>query len=209
MFGNDVYGDCVWAGAAHETMLLRADAGATFAPFTSQTVEADYSAVTGFVQGRDDTDNGTDVSEAAAYRRKTGIIDALGTRHTIDVYAALRVGDTSQLALATFLFGAVGIGVILPDNAEDQFTQAEIWDTDKRPPQNNGGHYIPCVGRNSVGNFLFVSWGRLQAATPRWVQCCMDEGLVYISRERLRVSGLSPQGFDAAALDADFKEVTS
>jgi hypothetical protein len=71
------------------------------------------------------------------------------------------------------------------------------------------GHYIPCIGRNSLGFFLFVTWGRLQAATPAWVQTYMDEGLVYISRERLNGQGLSPQGFNAAALEDDFREVTA
>jgi hypothetical protein len=47
MLGNDHYGDCVWAGAAHETMLWNKEAGRIIA-FNDQSVLKDYSAVTGF-----------------------------------------------------------------------------------------------------------------------------------------------------------------
>lgn len=206
MLGNDKAGDCVWAGADHETMMLCADAGATVPLFTARATYADYASA-GFRPGDPSTDNGTDVQQAASYRRKIGVLDANGKRHRIDMYAALRTGDLEQLALATFLFGAVGIGVRLPDNAEEQFDRMEVWTVAPNAPAGDG-HYIPCVGRNSHGNFLFVTWGRLHAATPAWVATYMDEGLVYISRERLDAQGLSPQGFDLAALEDDFRQVT-
>lgn len=208
VLGNDLAGDCVWAGAAHETMLLKADAG--FAPpsFMIRDVFADYSAVTGFDPKNPATDQGTDVQQAAAYRQKTGIGDANGNRHQIEIYTALRSGDLSELALATFLNGVAGVGVDLPSSAEDQFNAAEPW-TVVKGDTSAGGHYIPCVGRNRVGNFLFVTWGRLQAATPEWLQTHMDEGICFLSQERLSTKGLSPEGYDAAALLDDFKQVTA
>lgn len=207
MFANDRCGDCVFAGGAHETMLLAADAGNS-AIFTSSGVVSDYSAVTGYVDGDPSTDNGTDVQQAAAYRQKTGLIDASGARHKIDVYTSLHPGNLDQLALATFLFGCVGVGVMLPSNAESQFDAHRAWNVEADSPGVEG-HYIPCVGRNSVGNYLFVTWGRLHAATPAWVRTYMDEGICYISRERLRASGLSPQGLNLAALDDDYRQLTS
>lgn len=208
MLANDRVGDCVWAGAAHETMLLEAEAGSLIATFTSVNVLSDYSACTGFVQNDASTDQGTDVADAAKYRQKTGIVDLTGNRHKIDIYASLRAGDVSQLALAVDLLGTVGVGVELPSNAEEQFNYGEPWDV-SGTPSVVGGHYIPCVGRNSQGHFLFVTWGRLQAATPRWVMTFMDEGVAYISRERLSAKGLSPQGFNLAKLEDDYRQVTS
>ncbi len=207
MLGNDFCGDCVWAGAAHETVLLHADAPTIVPTFTSKTVMADYSAVTGFNPHDMSTDQGTDVQEAAEYRQKTGIVDILGHRHKIDLYAEMRCGDLEQLAMLTYLNAVTGIGVQLPSSAEYQFNRAEIWDV--IPGAHTvGGHYIPCVGRNSLGQFLFVTWGRLQAATGRWVQEYMDEGVAYLSRARLGKLGLSPQGFNEAQLTDDFKQVT-
>ena len=207
MLGNDQYGCCVWAGFAHETMLLRADADTTVPMFTTNCVLRDYAACTGFNPNDPSTDQGTDVQEAAAYRQKTGIIDALRQRHQIDIYTALTPGNLTQLAAAVYFLGAAGVGVNLPDDAEDQFDRAEPWSIGGTHTGN--GHYISCIGRNSLGNFLFVSWGRLQAATPEWVYRNMDEGLAFVSRERLKATGLSPQGFDLAALEDDFQAVTS
>ena len=199
-------------------MMLCADAAATDARsmppsnlvpiFSTSNVLADYAAVTGFVASKPETDVGTDPQQAAAYRQKTGLVDASGARHKIDVYTALRVGDVEQLALAVYLTGCAGVGVALPDNAEDQFDNGEVWTVEPNQPGGDG-HYICCIGRNSHGNFLFVSWGRLQAATPQWVKTYMDEGIAYLSRERLSSKGLSPQGFNLAALEDDFREVTS
>src|ERR1700744_2510814 len=44
MFANDKYGDCVWAGAAHEHMLWTSQVGCE-ALFTDENVLAGYSAV--------------------------------------------------------------------------------------------------------------------------------------------------------------------
>jgi hypothetical protein len=206
MLGNNLFGDCYWAGAAHETMLLFADNGVPAPLFGTSTVLADYSAATGFKSSNPASDQGTDLGEGAEYRQKIGITDGAGNRHRVDLFAALRVGDLDQIALATFLLGVAGIGVELPSAAEEQFDQMVPWS----PVPNDkieGGHYIPCVGRNAAGNFLFVSWGRLQAATPHWVQTYMDEGVAYMSVERLNAKGLSPQGYDQAALVADYRAI--
>jgi hypothetical protein len=197
MLGNSDYGDCVFAGADHETMLLAAYAGHPVPPFTDGTALTDYAAVTGFKVTDPSTDNGTDVQAAASYRQKTGIVDAHGNRYKTGIYAALRVGDLNEIAQAVYLFGCCGIGVNLPSSAEDQFNAGEPWSIVPHDTAD-GGHYIPCVGRNSRGNFLIVTWGRLQAVEPAWLQANMDEGIVYVP------STSAPQ----ALLD-DFKQVTA
>ncbi len=202
LFSNDTVGDCVFAGAAHETMLWRAEAG-TPTGFSDQAVLADYSALTGYTPGNPDTDQGTDMQQAASYRLKTGVADAAGMRHKIDAYVALRPGDLDQLALATFLFGAGGVGIQLPSSAFDQFDNAEPW-APIMGAHIEGGHYIPVVGRNRAGNFLCVTWGRLHAITPAFLATYMDEGIGFLSFERLR-GNASPQGYDAATLQADLK----
>jgi hypothetical protein len=202
VFANDTLGDCVWAGAAHETMLWTAEAG-TPVQFTDSNVVSDYSAETGYFPGASSTDQGTDMQEAAAYRLKTGVVDATGTRHKIDAYVALKPGNLDQLALAAFLFGAAGVGIQFPSSAYDQFDNAEPW-TPVSGSSIEGGHYVPIVGRNRAGNFLCVTWGRLHAVTPAFLTTYMDEGIGFLSFERLR-GNASPQGYDAATLQADLK----
>lgn len=200
MFCNDQWGDCVWAGAAHEHMKWGAEGGAVVA-FNDTSVLSDYGAVTGFDPSKPDTDQGTDLSEAAAYRRKTGIIDAAGNRHTIDAYVALPLRDPNVVAQAAWLFGAVGIGLQLPSSATEQFDNQVPWDV-VEGVSVEGGHYVPVVGRNSAGNFLVVTWGRLHAMTPAFLAAYMDEGLAYLDLDRIK-NNLSPEQFDLSTLQAD------
>lgn len=200
MLGNDQYGDCVFAGGAHETMLWAQEGKLSPVSFTTEDTLEDYSAVTGFNPSDPNSDQGTDMQQAAAYRKNTGLIDASGVRHKIDAYAALDVGNLSQLDLAVWLFGAVGVGVNLPSSAESQFGYGQVWDV-VQGDTLVGGHYIPCVGKNSAGNYVFITWGKLQAATPSWVTTYMDEAVAYLSLDILNVSSkLSPEGFDLSAL---------
>jgi hypothetical protein len=200
LFANDRISDCVWAGAAHETMLWRAWAGAPVPTFTDQNVISDYAKATGY-DGTEASDQGTDMQAAAAYRKQVGVVDDSGTRHQIDAYVSLRPGNLDELALAAFLFGAVGVGVEMPSSAQDQFENAEPWTPVKGSP-NEGGHYFPLFGRNSHGNYLVVSWGRLHACTPEFLLEQMDEGVAYLSLEMLK-NEISPRGVDLEALKAN------
>jgi hypothetical protein len=67
MLGNDHYGDCVWAGAAHETMLWNKEGGRTVL-FNNTDVLKDYSAVTGF----NPNDPNTIKGQTCRWRRHTG-----------------------------------------------------------------------------------------------------------------------------------------
>lgn len=192
MLANDQVGCCVVAGGMHETMLLSALGGRGAPRFTDRDALADYSAITGYVPGNDDTDNGTDMVDAAHYRQRTGLIDAAGQRHKIDGFAALTPGNVTEVALAVYVFGVVGLGADLPLNAEDQFDAEQPWSLTAHPG-HDGGHYFPCVGRNHEGNLLVVTWGRLHAVEPAWLAERMDEGVVYISREALRTNTLLNQ----------------
>lgn len=196
MFGNDKYSNCVFVGAAHEHMLW---AKARRPVFRTDEILQDYGAVTGFDPANLETDQGTDMQEAASYRRKVGISDAFGTRYTVDAYVALRIGSAEDLALATYLTGATGVGLMFPDYAMEQFDNHHPWAVLKDQPDPIGGHYVTCVGRNSLGNFMVVTWGRLHAMTPAFFERYCDEALAYINIDWLS-SGLTPEGFKADEL---------
>jgi hypothetical protein len=205
MLGNDEFGDCVWAGAAHETMSWCADAGQK-PVFTPDSVLSDYTAVTGFNPDDPSTDQGTDMQVAASYRRRVGIVDATGKRHKVGAYIALTPGDPDQLAAATYIFGAVGVGIRVPDYAEAEFDAGKPWDVRHGNPKILGGHYISSLARRS-GNFCVATWGAIQEMTPAFYRRFCDEAIVYLSREFL-TAGRSPEGFDLAQLTADLKAFT-
>lgn len=191
-------GDCVFAGAAHETMMWNLEAGRTVR-FTGANAIADYSAVTGYKIGDDSTDNGTDVRQALKYRQKVGIIDADGARHQIGPYLALEPGNVEHLYEALYLFGAVGIGIQFPGSAADQFDAGKPWSV-VHGARIEGGHYIPMVAKRKTLDC--VTWGRTQPMTLGFYEKYCDEAWVTLSPEML-TAGKSLEGFDLAQLQAD------
>lgn len=210
MLANDRFGCCVWAGAAHEEMMESLEGGHTTIPFTDESVLSDYAAATGFNPNDPGTDQGTDMAQAASYRRKTGILDANGNRHKVDAYVGITPGDVTELMQATYLFGSVGIGINVPDFAMSQFNSGQPWHL----PSNwqnasiEGGHYIPVVGRNSKGYILVVTWGKLHAMSDAFYQAYNDEAIAYVNLETLNEKGLTPEGLNKAQLEADLAALT-
>ena len=117
-------------------------------------------------------------------------------------YLGLKVGDPDQLALAIYLFGATGIGIKFPNTAMDQFNAGKPWDV-AASAKIEGGHYIPGVGRDVKGNFVIVTWGKVQLMTPRFYKKYCDECVAYVSAEALSTGGKTLEGFDLAQLQAD------
>lgn len=209
MLANDKYGCCVWSGAGHEHMLFTTEAGCV-ATFTDANILEAYSAVTGFdprqtrPDGSNPTDQGTSVPDAMAFRHTTGIMDESGNLHKLAAYAEIDVQnlDLDLLASAACYLSAVGVGVDFPNTAMDQFNKGQPWDV-TRFSRSVGGHYIPVVGRRPNGNFLCVTWGKLQEITPRFLSRYADEAVALFTPEFFR-DGKSPEGLDQQTLFADF-----
>lgn len=199
MLGNDDYGDCVFAGAGHEHMVWGMEQGKNIT-FSADSVLKAYSEVTGFNPKDPNTDQGTDMSVAAAYRRKTGIPDASGARHQVAAYLALTPGNWDQMLAAAWLFGAVGIGIQFPSSAMDQFNANKNWSV-VRGASIEGGHYIPVVAKHST--LQIVTWGREIGMTEGFYKKYCDEAIVYLSADTLNPAGSSPEGFNRDQLIAD------
>lgn len=202
VLGNDRHGDCVFAGAAHETMLWNAEAGRNVA-FDAQHVLADYGAVTGFDPHTGANDNGTNVRDALKYRQSTGVADANGKRHKIGAYVAIEPGDWDAVLEAVYLFGVIGIGFLFPDYAMDQFNAGRSWSY-HRTATPTEGHYVPVVGHHSALYLTTVTWGCRQRMTKAFFQHFCDEAYAFISPEML-TAGKSLEGFDVEQLNADLQ----
>lgn len=207
MLGNDEWGDCVWAGAGHETMLL-GKLGAKIVDFTAQDVLTGYEAVTGFTPsagppGANPTDKGTEPRLAYGYRRSTGLMDTAGGTHKIGAYLKLETGNLDHVYQAIYLFDVVGIGFKFPEYAMEQFHAGEPWDVIAgREPDPEEGHYVPCIGKRA--NLEVVTWGALQQMTTAFYEAYCDEAWTYIDEEPF-INGLSKEGFDLEQLKADLR----
>jgi hypothetical protein len=204
MLGNDQYGDCVWAGACHETMLLTAIQSTQrpsplMAPFIDQDALEAYSKATGFNPNDPSTDQGTNVRDAMKYRAVDGIWDAGDHNHKIGAYVSL---DSTHLAVAVYLFGCVGMGIQFPSSAMDQFNAGEPWSVVQGSPIE-GGHYV-CVVSIQKQTVKVVTWGTLQPATWGFVRTYCDELWAYLTPDDLNgTTGLSARGFNLSQLTAD------
>lgn len=192
MLGNDRWGDCVLAGAAHETMLWTRQGEAPDCLFTEENALEAYSEVTGFNPADEGTDQGTDMGEAASWRRKVGIKDSTGVRHRVAAFLSIDPGDLKAHYQAMWLFGAVGIGFEFPSSAWDQFDASKPWKVVPRSPVE-GGHYVPLLFKRRT--MECVTWGRTQGMTVDFFGKYNDESVVYVSEDAL-TARKSPEGFD-------------
>lgn len=198
MLGNDTVGDCVLAGAGHETMLWNAEANKTVS-ITTQNAISDYSAITGYNPKDPNSDQGTDMQVAASYRKKTGVIDSKGIRHKVGAYLAV-TPSKALFKQAMYIFGTVGVGIQFPASAMTQFNDNKNW-TVVKSSKIEGGHYIPAVGYDSRYVYV-VTWGKLIKATWGFIEKYCDEAVVYLSPEFL-VGGKSLEGFNLQDLTSD------
>jgi hypothetical protein len=204
MLGNDQYGDCVFAGASHETMLWNKLRGGVDVPMSTKTTLEDYTEVTGFNPKNPSTDNGAYMIDALKYRRATGVRDASEGRHKIAAYLQLKTGDFAQAIQAAFVFGAVGMGFEVPATIWDQFDNGEYWDVTDPNADIIGGHYVPIVGsRNSLARATVLTWGRRQQLTKRFYETYNDESYVMLSEEQIRSDGKGIHGLNLTQLQAD------
>lgn len=213
MAGNDVAGDCVFAGAEHEIKLWCAEAGTPVAVTDGPrgTAIRNYSAFTGYdpnqtdPQGNNPTDQGTDVASWLAHRRTTGFVDDLNKPHKIGAYVKLQLGNISQLRYAAYYFDGIGIGINFPEQWMTTFQQGgRTWSALKNP-NYQGGHYVTGVAfRNSMP--VICTWGSLVKMTLGAYQQVADEVYAYLTPEKLR-NGVDANGISYSKLSSDLKSL--
>lgn len=208
MLGNDQWGCCAFSGAVHQEMLWTTEGGNP-APFSTASTLTNYSAVTGFnasagQSGDNPTDQGTAISDLADYWLRTGIVDDKGVHHKVAAVADLNPGDLRELWTASYLFQSVGLGFSMPASAMRQTEAGQPWDIVADDGGNEGGHYVPCVGRLNANLGEVVTWGKLQAFTAAFYRQYNNQGIVALSEEML-VQAKSIDGFDDQLLKADLK----
>ena len=198
MLGNDQYGDCVIAGAGHETMIFTAEGLGKPVSITDTKAIADYHTICG------SGDNGCDVRTVLGYRQKTGIHDANSTLHKISAYTSMDI-DKDEVQLGVYYFSAVGIGFNFPAYAMDQFNAGKPWDVQTTNATIEGGHYVPIIGYDSTYLYV-VTWGQVQKMTYAFFTKYCDEAWCLFSLEELK-NGISVEGFNQTQLVNDLNNI--
>jgi hypothetical protein len=173
MFGNDRFGDCTCAGAAHMVQVFQALVGDAFT-VTEADVLRMYEA-SGWSPSKPETDQGWSLEAAGEYLEKTGL---QGTPNIVtNAGVSLTDQDAQQVALE--LFGGLYEGMECPQSALQQFQEGKPW-TVVPGSTIAGGH---CVTRpkNKIGvTGYHVTWGGIIPATEEFENEFIDELVVFV-----------------------------
>ena len=194
-------GDCVEAFKIHALLNANYDEDGPVEPDAdSNDAVLQYCAAQGCTPAQlfaDPTqyDNGEDMtnslvgwSKATEYGCKLAFTSTVGIKNLDDIRNAIALG------------GGVGIGIQLPQSAEDQFPNEWTWQ-----PSSPilGGHAIWLCGYTE-DYVALVTWGALIQATWQFIQNTIDEGHVVILPQMV-AAGKTPSGLLLAKWEADLK----
>lgn len=207
MDGNDSVGDCTCADVDHELKSAQVAAGNTETVSTATEVLAAYSAITGYDPADPNSDQGAEMQTVREFWQKTGFTLG-GADHRVLLFAELDVHDITVSQWALDQFGAVGIGVNLPQSAMDQFDAGQKWDVVADDGGIIGGHAIAYVGYNLVGP-VFVSWGKVVQATWAWWHAYVEEAWTVLTEDFVNVhTGEDPLAQTLYQMGVEFQALT-
>jgi hypothetical protein len=198
MDANDLYGDCTCAAIAHMLMLITAHTGTMVVPTTQQVLQ-EYSDITGFNVGPPPiNDNGAAITDVLNYWRTTGIAG-----HKILGWVQIDHTNIEVVKQAIWLFGAVDIGVMLPNSASTQTDNRQSWNIVKPDGGIDGGHSIPIFGYGADG-CTSVTWGQLQQINWAWFNKYCDEAYAVLTEDWINQATQSaPNNFNLDQLKQD------
>jgi hypothetical protein len=208
MYGNDQWGDCVWAMTGHMIEAWTQYAGGAAVEVTTEQLLAAYSAVTGFdpnagLPGENPTDQGTNIQDALGYWRKTGVAG-----HKILAFAKVDHTNPDEVEAAINLFGSLAVGVNLPSSAQDQFSAGQEW-TVVAGSSIEGGHAIHAGAYDTATkDARIITWGAVQTLNDPWWDAYVEEAWVVVTPEWVEATGATPSGLDLQGLGDDFASIT-
>jgi len=191
--GNDQYGDCTFAAAGHMIQSWSIYADYPMKVIPDKDIISAY-----FVLSPDD--QGCYMLDVLNYWRKTGVGD-----DKIEAFVETAVASLSQAKLAIQYFGSVYIGMSLPNT-----NTFGPWNV-KNPtwPANpSNGHCVCLLGYNdSTSMFKVATWGEVWDMSYDWFKKYVDECYAVLNDLSLNATGLSPEGFNLAALQNDLDHI--
>ena len=184
MDGNDQYGDCTMAAAAH--MIQSWDAQTSEA----DPVPSEQQVVNEYFQLSGGQDTGLVESDVLKTWQHTGLWG-----NTAVAYAPVNVHSLTALQQTIALFGGVYAGIQVPANAETQFQAGNPWTLDPGWQQQQivGGHAIPLLGYDADWIYA-ITWGTVQKVAWDWWSTYADEAwavLPHQYQEAGTVNGIS------------------
>jgi len=204
MYGNDMYGDCVIAGRAHQTLRFEKFEQGILITITDKEVIDQYFKESGGF------DRGLVMLNSLNSWRKEGwkIGDKI---YNIYAYAEVNPKDHDEVKYCILLLGGCYLGFSVPQSSLDQFDDGLIWDVVPNDGGIQGGHaiyvlaYLSITGYNETGP-ICMTWGKRQQMTWAFWDKYVDEAYGVIDN---RNDWQENSPVDVAKLDGYLREITS
>jgi len=202
LFRNGDVGDCTVVAAAHTAMKVDKYGQSRDLQITDNQVLQAYAAISGW-DGKPGsaTDVGATLQDALNYWHKTGVAG-----NTIAAFAWIDPTDLNLVRAALSTFGSLYVGAWITASAMSEFNQGKPWSY-TGSSRLLGGHAVH-IGAYDQNSFTATTWGKTQKMTTAWFKRYVDEVVVPIDLDWLRVNGTSPAGLDIAQLNSDYTALT-
>jgi len=198
MYLNDQYGDCVFAGKAHDLGVWSANDpdsdGIILA--TDAEIKKQYFDYTG------GADNGANIADVLDIMKAKGFL-AGGKYYKIDGYVSVDWTKQNLVKATQALFGASSIGINLPR----EWTSAAVWDVTNTPIV--GGHDVTPIDYDDKGVYV-ASWGRTYLITwaaftsRKW----LEEYYAILAPSWYNKDSLAPSGVSVTTLKDDLTKLS-
>lgn len=175
MYANDVYGDCVIAGRAHQTLRFELVEQSKILNITDKEVLKEYFKQTGGV------DSGLYLLDSISLWRKLGWV-ADKKRYWIKAFAEVNPKSKAEIKASIYTDLGIGLGLYLPASAARQLQLGQTWSVvagSSSKPGSWGGHYVYVTGYTKSGP-VCVTWGRKQSMTWGFLAKYCDEAYAII-----------------------------
>ena len=203
MYNNDKVGCCVVAGGAHWEGVLTGNATGNPKQYTDDEIVFEYSEISGYVPGKDNTDVGCNMTDALDHWQHQGVLG--GTK--IAAWIRLDPKSNTEVRAAINEFGGAIAGLEMPKawvNSESELRDGVIWNV-AGDPDPNYGHCVLFAGYNPTYQAT-LTWGMNLWIADAARQLYCDELYAMISEDWLdNAKKLSPPGLDWTQLQADIQ----
>ena len=200
--GNDVYGDCTIAAAAHaDTMYYGLDSDKLI-PSRQEVVKL-YFKLTG------GPDAGLDMLTVLDYWRHNNLFAAakplspIVSGDEMIAYVSVNPKNHVHVQQAISLFGGVYVGFQVQQNCVQEFEAHKPW---APGPLTNDGHAVFAADYDQT-NLRLLTWGSTQLGSWAWWDECVDEAYAILP-PAARKSTFNP-GFNLKQLEADLAKVAN
>lgn len=189
MDGNDRYGDCTIAGAAHLVEGWDLLSGAhEYLPSSAEVVEV-WRELNG------DTEEGLVEAEVLKHWQTVGLFG-----EKIAGYAPVSSTSLLEWHQAIAFYGGMYLGINVGQPQQEQFSRGEEWTW--VDGQEEDGHCVVALGYGPHGGLHVATWGGIAVLSPGFLAHGLEEAWAVLPQQMVEARGDS-LGIDLAALQSD------